>query len=110
VTSGIDGFPSSIGRDIDLLVNERDRIAVVRAAAKTFRAAGWEFAKRRRLNGHYWCFAIENSTKTVCEFDLAGPLQWGPTIFADHPFPDTRTGPFAVDSYARLIKILILPL
>lgn len=110
VTSGIDGFPDAIGRDIDLLVNERDRLAVVNAAAKTFRAAGWNLASRRRLNGHYWCFAIEDSTKTVCEFDLAGPLQWGPAIFADHPYPDIKNGPFAVDSYARLVKRLILPL
>jgi hypothetical protein len=110
VTSGLDGFPLSIGRDIDLLVNERDRIAVVRAAAKTFRAAGWEFTSRRRLNGHYWCFAMEDSTRTVCEFDLAGPLQWGPAIFSDSPRPDSKTGPFAVDSYARLVKRLIFPL
>lgn len=110
VTSGIDGFPDAIGRDIDLLIEERDRLAVVKAAARTFCAAGWKLASRRRLNGHYWCFAVDDSTKTVCEFDLAGPLQWGPAIFADHPYPDTKTGPFAVDSYARLVKRLILPL
>jgi thymidylate kinase len=110
VTSGIDGFPDAIGRDIDLLVEERDRLAVVKAAAKAFRAAGWNLASRRRLNGHYWCFAIDDATKAVCEFDLAGPLQWGPAIFADRPCPDTKTGPFAVNSYARLVKRLILPL
>jgi hypothetical protein len=110
VTSGIDGFPDAIGRDIDLLVEERDRLAVVKATAKAFRAAGWNLANQRRLNGHYWCFAIDNASKTVCEFDLAGPLQWGSAIFADRPYPDTKTGPFAVDSYACLVKRLILPL
>jgi hypothetical protein len=110
VTSGIEGFPDRIARDIDLLVKKRDRLAVVHTVAKTFRAAGWEFASRRRLNSHYWCFAIDRSTNTIFEFDLAGPLQWGPCVFADHPFPDTMIGPFAVDSYARLVKRLILPL
>jgi hypothetical protein len=110
VTSGIDGFPQSIGRDIDLLVQARDRIAVVRAATKTFRTAGWELVSRHRINGHYWCFAFDRSTKTILEFDLAGPLQWGPCVFADRPFPDIKIGPFAVDSYARVVKRLILPL
>jgi hypothetical protein len=110
VTSGIDDFPQSIGRDIDLLVHEQDRLAIVQAAEKAFRAAGWEFTSRRRLNGHYWCFALDRSTKTIFEFDLAGPLQWGPCVFAERPLPDTKVGPFAVDSYARLIKPLILPL
>jgi hypothetical protein len=110
VTSGIDGFPQTIGRDIDFLVHARDRLAVVQAATKAFRAVGWELATRRRINGHYWCFAVDRSTKTILEFDLAGPLQWGPCVFADRPFPDTIIGPFAVDSYARVVKRLILPL
>jgi len=110
VTSGIDGFPQTIGRDIDFLVHARDRLAVVQAAKKAFRAVGWELATRRRINGHYWCFAVDRSTKTILEFDLAGPLQWGPCVFADRPFPDTIIGPFAVDSYARVVKRLILPL
>ncbi len=110
VTSGIDDFPQSIGRDIDLLVHEQDRLAIVQAAEKAFRVAGWEFTSRRRLNGHYWCFAVDRSTKTVFEFDLAGPLQWGPCVFVDRPLPDTKVGPFAVDSYARLVKRLVLPL
>jgi len=110
VTSGIEGFPQNISRDIDLLVHKRDRLAIVRSANKAFCAAGWELASRRRINGHYWCFAVHRSTKTVFEFDLAGPLQWGPAVFADHPFPDGMIGPFAVDSYARLVKRMILPL
>jgi hypothetical protein len=110
VTSGIDDFPRSIGRDIDLLVHERDRLAIAQGAEKAFRAAGWEFTSRRRLNGHYWCFAVDRLSKTIFEFDLAGPLQWGPCVFANRPLPDTKIGPFAVDSYARLVKRLILPL
>jgi thymidylate kinase len=110
VTSGVSAFSEVIGRDVDLFVAHRDRQKVVQSAADIYRKHNWLFSSNRRLNGHYWCYAGKIGCNAIFEFDLAGPLQWGPTIFADEPRPDTIVRNLSVDSFASMIKQIVLPL
>lgn len=108
VVHGIEGYPASVGRDLDVIVDEADVEEALTAARSSLVKSGWEVVEPppiwgRRLVG------VAATSGEMFEVHLQRNVRWRNVVLADRPDPVHRIGPFAVDPWAAWAKRALIP-
>jgi len=109
VVHGLERYPSSLGRDIDVLVHRGQIDRAWEIMAKVFSENRWgvlSYWKR----WVYWTFAYRQlgEDTVFLEIDLSPGFYWGPLSLVCKPEPVSHIGPFKVDTWASFVKRFLL--
>lgn len=114
VVNGAEQYPTTMGRDLDVMADPSSEEEVIGSTLSTFRDNGWTATAHRtavgvtRIIGHL----VEDGTTHAAEIDVATVgLRWGPVVFLDRPSPEpecARRGPFVVDLWGSFAKRILV--
>jgi hypothetical protein len=108
VCHGLEGYPRSVGRDLDVMVRGRELSRAARIAAGYLRTRGFDVLTPPKPWGGRWLFALRDGLHL--EIDLIPFLFRGPVLLAGSPQHARRVGPFPVDPWASFAKRILMPL
>ncbi len=114
VTNGLEGYPSSIGRDLDVCVNRRELEKTRELTRNYLKKKGFSVLEFK----HAWLYWIIGYRRTgeridAVQIDLFDHLQWAFTWVVEVSVGGTfgtRQGPFKVCAEASVAKRIILNL
>jgi thymidylate kinase len=107
VCHGIEGYPHSVGRDLDVVVRGKQLRQAARIASGYLSACGFLVLEPVKPWGGKWLFAFRQDLRL--QIDLIPFLFRGPALFVASPHPTRRVGPFAVDPWASFAKRVLMP-
>lgn len=111
VANGVEEYPASVGRDLDVLAAPGDLGRMVDVILVAAEERGWT-AVVQRLGWIYWIMLGAETAEGRKSFqvDLFDHLQWGFTWLLDGRHLDGRrqAGPFWVDAWSALAKRLLI--
>lgn len=110
VVHGLEQYPGSLGRDLDIIVNLNQLQQALQIASSV-----WREMMRCSVIVHAkpwacWCFAFKRTSTglEVLEMDLIPQLQWGPALLVGSPHPTHNNGPFKIDPWASFVKRILI--
>jgi thymidylate kinase len=109
VTHGIEGFPTSAGRDLDLLASEETAKAAIGVAEDVLQREGFTTARPSPIWGHRLIAVGRPGWSIALEIHFSTDLRWKGVTLAATPCPSRRVGPFWVDGWAGWVKRVLLP-
>lgn len=109
VAHGVEGFPESLGRDVDVVMRSRDIATALDEARQSLTAAGWRVVEPPRLWGRR-LVAVDPCASQMLELHVHSRLRWRTVVVAEGASPTARHGPFAIDPWIAWAKRVLLPL
>jgi hypothetical protein len=108
VCHGLEGYPMSVGRDLDVVVNGRELRWAAQIAGGQLGALGFVVLSPANPWGAVWLFAFREGL--ALEIDLIPFLARGPALLVPGPKPAGQVGPFRVDPWASFAKRILMPI
>jgi hypothetical protein len=107
VANGLEGYPETTGRDLDVVVAPEDLKGAGEIARAVMQLRGLRPVSRYRqeLTQHIGLCPRGGDAVII---DLFPGLRWGPVRLVEAPRPGDRVGPFAVDPWASFVKRILL--
>jgi len=106
VMSGLQDYPYSLGRDLDVLVDGKDHERAKLTATTCLRSAGFRTVVPPNPWLAEWLFAFRDDC--CIEIDFVRRLFWGPATLVQSPCSTTLVGPFKVDPWAAFAKRVLM--
>lgn len=107
VVHGFDGYPTTIGRDLDILVREEDSPILLSAAHQIFEREGWIAIEPPDMWGKR---IVAFSGQEALEIHTITRLSWREIDLVSHPNPARLwKGIFPVDPWASYAKQILMP-
>lgn len=110
VAHGADDFPTSIGRDLDVLVQPNQIDLALQLTEAVFRKRAWRVAYPRSIWGKRVVGVASDETRGMLEVHTLPYLSWRNVILARHPVPTAWIGAFKVDPWVSFAKRVVVPL
>lgn len=113
VAHGLEGYPETVGRDIDVLMNPMYAAEALRIAAEVLRATDWPLIGSPPPLWGRRIAAFRRSTDSweYLEMHTMAALRWATARLVGHEEPPThRIGPFPVSNWVVFVKAIMLPL
>lgn len=113
IAHGLEGYPNRLGRDLDLLMDQRQAHLALHRASDLLRSLGWTItACPPSLWGQRLVVLKEEDGHfSYIELHTMGELQWALMRFADTREPTSiHLGPFPLSYWATFAKAVLLPL
>ncbi len=110
VLHGLEGYPHSVGRDLDVCMRRADINRGANLAEGELRKDGWFTVRFDRIWAH-WLFGFRYQHGTVegLEIDFLPTMQTGLVRFLDIPSHSTKTvGPFPQDIWGGFVKRILM--
>ncbi|MBI5597209.1 MAG: hypothetical protein HY928_14040 [Elusimicrobia bacterium] len=95
VLHGLEGYPQSLGRDLDVIAPQAAHATLIEAAGRALEGLGWRCAELPSPWDSRPLFAFR--TGVGLEIDLLDRLRWGPVLLAEPGLASGRMGPFKTD-------------
>jgi hypothetical protein len=107
VANGLEGYPQTTGRDVDVVVAPAHLQAAGEIARAVMQRNGMLPVSRctRELMQHIGICPRGGNAVII---DLFPGLRWGPVRLVEAPRPRGRVGPFAIDPWASFVKRILL--
>lgn len=103
---GLEGYPDTLGRDIDILVADHDRKALEHSTVDLFRRSGLAVARPPDIWGTR---VLGFGEGQALEIHAVSKIAWREMVLAETPNAIESFGPFPVDPWASLVKQVVLP-
>lgn len=110
VVHGLESYPQSLGRDLDILISAASIPRALAVVEKALENVQCRLMVHHRFSGDRWCFVEAPDSTTVFEFDFISMLRWGPCILHSSPVVEGMLGPFPLDLVANFSKAVFLQL
>lgn len=110
VVHGLENYPDSIGRDIDVLIEKNDIEKCISVLENELISLNLNLKKHKTTWGHYYLFTYNNNCKNdsaclILEIDLIPFYQWAATTFLTKPETIIYVGNiYKVDLWASFLK------
>jgi len=108
IMHGLEEYPASIGRDLDILVQAGQEQQALMVAARVFQEHGWSVVHPPAIWGERLVAFL--SWRQALEIHALTRLSWRNVIFRSHPDPIACKGPFKIDPWASFVKRILIPL
>ena len=112
VVHGLEGYPMRIGRDLDVLVDRKDREKAVRLAISVFQREKWiPIVHRKPWAVWITAFYIGGNGEVYSvELDILWRIQWGWTVLAEGVDKSNlyRRSSFQVDPWGSFCKRVLI--
>ena len=110
IMHGLERYPHSLGRDLDILMEKGHTDRALVLAAEAIEKEGWPIViMPPPLHGKR-IVAFAEDYELNLEIHTMEGLRWFTVSFVDKPEPQYQVGPFKVDPWASIIKRILLPL
>ena len=111
VVHGLEGYPESAGRDLDVLVRRADVPLALRVASSVLEGAGWRVVEPPRLWGRrIVATRDEDPGLQMIEVHTVSHMSWRNVLLASTPGEEAIWGPFRVNPWLTFVKSAVLPL
>lgn len=105
VVHGLEGYPQTCGRDLDIIMLPKDRQRALGLIKDTLKPFGFAtIVDKRPFTWMIFCLSPFGKDQVVFEIDLMPYMNWGPAMLIEEPRPAYKIGPFAIDPWAAFAK------
>ena len=107
IVHGLDGYPATVGRDLDILVHEADSSVLLGASHQILEREGWVAIEPPDMWGKR---IVAFSGVEALEVHTVSKLSWREIDLVSHPDPARRwKDVFPVDPWASYAKQILMP-
>lgn len=104
VAHGVENYPSSLGRDLDVLINKEDVEEALKIVVEICKNHQWIYVKPPDLWGKRLVLFGRDLWKDSLEIHTLTKLSWRGVTLASEPQPTTYIGPFKIDPWVSFLK------
>jgi len=111
VAHGLESYPKSLGRDLDVLVQQDHVDHAIAISADIFSKKGYKVVRPPNIWGERLVAFRSNCGKLEStEIHTVTKLSWFHIVLANYPNPSLYKGNFKVDPWVTFVKRVLLPL
>ena len=110
VAHGLEPYPDTVGRDLDILVPAAYIKMAIDIARNVLQTHGFTVIHPPPLWGERLVAVKDGEWTNVIEIHTMQRLSWRNVVFADYPNGSARKGPFKIDPWASFVKRILIPL
>jgi thymidylate kinase len=108
VAHGVEDYPRSVGRDLDVVMRRGDIQRAIREARRVLEEKGWTTVEPHPLWGRR-VIGVAPGSRAMLEVHVQSSLRWRNAVVVDGAAPTMRHGPFAIDPWVTWAKRVLLP-
>jgi hypothetical protein len=110
VAHGVERYPDSVGRDIDVLIASGDVRRALDSARKNLETLGYQVVRPPNLWGERLIGVYEKEWDSAVEIHSIERLLWRNIVLSNHPDPTATHHLFAIDPWISFVKRILSPL